>query len=187
MAVSGVAYGTSGARGTVVAMMDLVCFAYASGFLQHMSNIGEFSPGMSVAVAGDLRPSTQRIIVACTAAIKAKGVVLVFCGYTPSPALARFAYSQIIPSLMVTGSHTPDDRNGIKFNRNSGEILKADELDIRAQEILLNTDLFDELGFFESPPSLPVVIDVGDRYIQRYVDLFGNSALKGMSLGLYQL
>jgi phosphomannomutase len=28
---------------------------------------------------------------------------------------------------MVTGSHIPDDRNGIKFYRPAGEMLKDDE------------------------------------------------------------
>jgi len=28
---------------------------------------------------------------------------------------------------MVTGSHIPADRNGIKFTKRSGEILKSDE------------------------------------------------------------
>jgi large subunit ribosomal protein L6 len=40
-----------------------------------------------------------------------------------------------IPSIMVTGSHIPDDRNGIKFNKAEGEILKEDEAAIRAQEV----------------------------------------------------
>ncbi|MCB0384946.1 MAG: hypothetical protein KDD43_06105, partial [Bdellovibrionales bacterium] len=30
-------------------------------------------------------------------------------------------------TIMVTGSHIPDDRNGIKFNLSDGEILKHDE------------------------------------------------------------
>ena len=28
---------------------------------------------------------------------------------------------------MVTGSHIPDDQNGIKFNKPDGEVLKSDE------------------------------------------------------------
>jgi len=37
---------------------------------------------------------------------------------------------------MVTGSHIPDDRNGIKFNMPWGEVLKADEAEISRK----NTD-----------------------------------------------
>lgn len=36
-------------------------------------------------------------------------------------------------SLMVTGSHIPDERNGIKIKRPNGEIPKEDEEGIRAQ------------------------------------------------------
>ena len=32
---------------------------------------------------------------------------------------------------MVTGSHIPDDRNGLKFYSREGEITKADETAIR--------------------------------------------------------
>ena len=49
------------------------------------------------------------------------------CGFIPTPAVTCWAMSQRIASIMVTGSHIPDDRNGIKFNRPAGEILKADE------------------------------------------------------------
>jgi phosphomannomutase len=38
------------------------------------------------------------------------------CGKIPSPAVALFGLENKIPAIMVTGSHIPDDRNGIKFN-----------------------------------------------------------------------
>ena len=186
MAQSGVAFGTSGARGPVVAMTDAVCFAYAAGFLQHMASLGEFSPGMQVALAGDLRPSTPRILAACAAAIEAQGGVPLFCGYVPSPALALHAFSLKIPSLMVTGSHIPDDRNGIKFNRVAGEVLKPDEAGMKAQQIDLRTGDFDEAGALRQPKALPAAVDVTGAYIQRYVDFFGAGALSGMRVGVYQ-
>jgi phosphomannomutase len=186
MALSGVAFGTSGARGTVVAMTDSVCFAYTTGFLQYMSSVHEFSPGMAVAIAGDLRPSTPRILVACATAIQALGGMPVFCGYTPSPALALYAYANKIPSLMVTGSHIPDDRNGIKFNRIAGEVLKPDELGIRAQKIHLEAALFDENGSLRVPPTLPPAVDVSEQYLKRYIEFFGTTALDGLRLGVYQ-
>ena len=42
---------------------------------------------------------------------------------------------------MVTGSHIPADRNGIKFNKCSGEILKQDEARMMAQEVLYRSDV----------------------------------------------
>jgi len=186
MTQSGVAFGTSGARGPVVAMTDAVCFAYAAAFLQHLTSEGEFAPGMSVALAGDLRPSTPRILAACAAAVQAQGGVPMFCGYVPSPALALHAFSLKIPSLMVTGSHIPDDRNGIKFNRVAGEVLKPDEVGIKAQQVVIPVDLFDAAGALLLPQALPAVVDVTGAYVQRYVRFFGANALDGLRVGVYQ-
>jgi phosphomannomutase len=136
MAESGVDFGTSGARGLVSAMTDRVCFAYVLGFLQHLAGAGEFAPGGRVAVAGDLRPSTPRIVRACVAAIRFAGGVPVYCGEVPAPALCYFAYTEGVPSLMVTGSHIAEDRNGIKFNRCRGEFLKSDEAGERARALV---------------------------------------------------
>lgn len=186
MQQSGVAFGTSGARGLVSAMTDEVCFAYTCGFLQHMASVGEFAPGMSVALAGDLRPSSPRILSACCAAVSAQGGVPVFCGFVPSPALALYAYGRGIPSLMVTGSHIPDDRNGIKFNRAAGEVLKADELGIKAQQVYVPAGMFDASGALLAPPELPAVLDVTAAYVQRYLAFLGAGALQGLRVGVYQ-
>jgi Phosphomannomutase len=185
MADSGVAFGTSGARGLVTAMTDEVCFAYVCGFLQHMANIGQFTSGRAVAIAGDLRPSTPRILAACAAAIRHMGGQVAYCGFVPSPAVAAYGFAQAIPSLMVTGSHIPDDRNGIKFNRADGEVLKPDELAMRAQTVSL-PDLFDGAGMLAQPEDCGPLVDVAAPYATRYVDYFGTEALRGVKLGVYE-
>ena len=185
MTRSGVAFGTSGARGLVTAMTDRVCFAYTQAFLQHLTNIGQFAPGAHVAIAGDLRPSSPRIMAACAAAIRHMGGMVDNCGFVPSPAVAGYGFAQGIPSLMVTGSHIPDDRNGIKFNRTDGEVLKSDEQGIRAQSVEL-PDIFDDAGMIRDAQALPEMIDVATAYVARYVDFFGDEALKGLTLGVYQ-
>lgn len=185
MTRSGVAFGTSGARGLVTAMTDRVCFAYTQAFLQHLTSIGQFAPGTHVAIAGDLRPSSPRIMTACSAAIRHMGGDVDNCGFVPSPAVAAYGFARGIPSLMVTGSHIPDDRNGIKFNRTDGEVLKSDEQGIRAQSVDL-PDIFDDGGMIRDAQPLPEVIDVATAYVARYVDYFGGEALKGLKLGVYQ-
>ena len=185
MTRSDVAFGTSGARGLVTAMTDRVCFAYTQAFLQHLTSIGQFAPGTHVAIAGDLRPSSPRIMAACAAAIRHTGGDVDNCGFVPSPAVAAYGFARGIPSLMVTGSHIPDDRNGIKFNRTDGEVLKSDEQGIRAQSVDL-PDLFDDAGMIRDVQPLPEVVDVATAYIARYVDYFGGDALKGLKLGVYQ-
>lgn len=185
MARSGVAFGTSGARGLVSAMTDSVCFAYTCAFLQHLTDIGQFAPGGHVAIAGDLRSSTPRIMAACAAAVRHMGGTPDICGFVPSPAVAFYGFAQGIPSLMVTGSHIPDDRNGIKFNRTDGEVLKPDELAMRAQDVRL-PDLFDAQGMLKDAQASEPLIDVGTAYMARYTAFFGTQALQGLKLGIYE-
>lgn len=185
MARSGVAFGTSGARGLVSAMTDSVCYAYTCAFLQHLENIGQFAPGAHVAIAGDLRPSTPRIMAACAAAVLHMGGTPDYCGFVPSPAVAAYGFAQGIPSLMVTGSHIPDDRNGIKFNRVDGEFLKADELAMRSQDVCLPA-LFDAQGMLKVAQENGPLVDVVTAYVARYVEFFDTQALQGLTLGVYE-
>lgn len=185
MGSSGVAFGTSGARGLVSAMTDAVCFTYVCAFVQHLVAIGQFNPGGSVAIAGDLRPSTPRILAACAAAIRHMGGKVVYCGFVPSPAVAAYGFGRGIPSLMVTGSHIPDDRNGIKFNRIDGEFLKSDELAMKAQTVLLPDLLYDG-GALKDAGAEEDCVDVVTAYAARYADFFGPNALEGLKLGVYE-
>ena len=182
---SGVAFGTSGARGMVTAMTDAVCFGYTFGFLSYLAERGEIKPGCCVALAGDLRPSTPRILSACAAAIRAFGSEPIFCGYVPTPALALHAFAHGMPSLMVTGSHIPADRNGIKFYRPTGELLKSDEPGMGAQVVDLDGGRFVD-GNLASASILPEVTDVETAYVRRYVDHFGKGPLAGKRIGVYQ-
>ncbi|PKB14604.1 phosphomannomutase [Novosphingobium kunmingense] len=186
MAESGVAFGTSGARGTVVAMTDRVCHGYTAGFLRYLATLGEFAPGTQVALAGDLRPSTPRILAACAQAVRDLGGEPVYCGLVPTPTLALFAFAQGIPSLMVTGSHIPADRNGIKFYRPHGEVLKEDEAGMMTQQVAVDGRSFDPLGSLIGSAPLPTPIDVVPPYVARYRDAFGSATLAGKRIGIYQ-
>ncbi len=189
MVNSGVAFGTSGARGLVSALTDRVVSAYTQGFLQHLESGGELQrQGEAIAVAGDLRPSTERIMEAVCRAAESRGYRAVNCGNIPSPAVASFGLEEGIPSIMVTGSHIPDDRNGIKFNKASGEILKSDEAGIAHQLVELDDSLFHASGSFLKPAgaSGAVQATAGLRYIDRYLNFFGRDALRGLRVGVYQ-
>lgn len=181
---SGVAFGTSGARGLVSAMTDRVCYGYTAGFLQHLLSEGAWHSGGSVALAGDLRPSTPRIIAACSAAVRALGGEPIYCGLVPTPALAFHAMGLKVPAIMVTGSHIPDDRNGIKFYRPDGEILKDDEPKILGQ--VIDGGAWDEAGTIAGLPDLGTPLDIVPDYVARYVTVFGSDALVGCRVGVYQ-
>ena len=187
MSVSGVGFGTSGARGKVQDMTDLVCYAYSRAFIQHLQQSGDIRSGAAIALAGDFRPSSPRIMAAVAAAIDDAGYTLVNCGAIATPAVANYGISNGIPSIMVTGSHIPDDRNGIKFNKSTGEILKPDEEGIRRQEVSLPAGKFDVTGSFIKPYTLPAAEQRAyTAYIQRYIEFFPPHCLKGMKVGLYE-
>lgn len=167
----GVQFGTSGARGLAEAMTDRVCYAYTSGFLGYLESENDFKPGTEVAIGGDLRASTPRIMAAAACAVKDLGGVAVNLGHLPTPALALYAMQRKIPGVMVTGSHIPDDRNGIKFYKADGEILKPDETGIRRQQVFVQGGVFGTGGMFLTPTALPVeTTDAYQGYRQRYLD-----------------
>jgi phosphomannomutase len=187
MAESGVGFGTSGARGRVEAMTDRVCYAYTLGFLQHLFDSGALAAGGEVGIAGDYRSSSGRIMAACAAAVGDAGCRVRHLGRIPSPALAAFGIAQGIPGLMVTGSHIPDDRNGIKFNLPGGEILKEDEAGIRAQAVALPAGRFDASGQLRDGAGLGhAEAAAWDAYVARYLGFFPAGCLSGMRVGLYE-
>ena len=188
MARSGVAFGTSGARGLATAMTDRVCYAYTKGFLQYLEGIGELKrAGERVAVGGDFRPSSDRVMEAVCRAAEDMGYSAVNCGKVPSPAAALFGLENKIPAIMVTGSHIPDDRNGIKFNKVTGEVLKEDEKGMSSQVVELNDALFGADGYFAKAKAPHEISPVaGENYAMRYLNFFAHDALKGIRVGVYQ-
>lgn len=175
MADSGVAFGTSGARGLVSQMTDEVCAAYTLAFL---NGLGLAKPGQRVAVGMDLRPSSPAIVRACAEGIRQAGCEIDFCGALPTPALALYAMAQNIPAIMVTGSHIPFDRNGIKFYRAEGEISKADEAAISQAQVVLQAIDVEAL-----PAVNPTALL---QYRERYTGLFASSLLSGWRIGIYE-
>jgi phosphomannomutase len=177
MTSSGVRFGTSGVRGLVESMTDEVCYAYTAAFLQEV--VAKQGKVGMVILGHDLRPSSPHIASICTAAITNAGGQVVYAGALPTPALACYAQLHNASAIVVTGSHIPFDRNGIKFYSAQGEISKADELAIQHAMI----DCPDGL----MSVSLPVPDKrVEAYYIQRYVDFFGGAGLKGLRVAIYE-
>jgi phosphomannomutase len=166
-------FGTSGLRGLVTELTPRVCFAYASAFLQNIS------PNAKAVVIGiDLRPSSPKMADACVTAAKSLGLNVIYAGAVPTPALALYAIGHAIPAIMVTGSHIPFDRNGLKFYSETGEINKDDEAK------LLNASVTDNLEYLSGLPAQdPKVIH---HYKERYLSCFATDLLHGKRLGVYQ-
>ncbi|WP_339023326.1 phosphomannomutase [Aeromonas salmonicida] len=172
---SGVKFGTSGARGLVVDFTPEVCAAFSHAFVAVLRK--EFAP-KQLALAIDNRPSSYAMAQACAAALMQAGVEPIYYGVIPTPALAYQAMQDKLPCIMVTGSHIPFDRNGLKFYRPDGEITKADEVAILAAEVE-----FDNLLVL---PELIASPRAAESYCARYASLFTADMLAGKRIGIYE-
>ena len=190
-------FGTSGLRGLVTDITDLEAYVNTRGFLDVLVARGEIVPGGEVALAGDLRPSTPSIMRAVAAAVNDAGLRVVCCGRIPTPALTYYGLQRGIPSIMVTGSHIPFDRNGIKLVGSRGEVLKSDEAAIVAAVERVRrreygraaaSSRFDDDGGFREAPGLrgAAIDDARAMYVQRYLDAFGPDALSGAKVVFYE-
>lgn len=170
----GIAFGTSGARGLVIDFSPAVCSAFTQSFLQTMARRYSFS---AVAIGIDNRPSSPVMAQHCAAIAQAMGLAVHYYGVLPTPALALQAAKEQIPAIMITGSHIPFDRNGIKFYRPDGEISKADEQSILScADTLLHT----------TPSTLTADGKAEHAYLQRYREICPVNCLKGKHIGIYE-
>jgi phosphomannomutase len=172
---SGVQFGTSGARGLVVDFTPEVCAAFAHAFVAVLRT--EFAP-KQLALAIDNRPSSYAMAQACAAALVQAGIEPIYYGVIPTPALAYQAMQDKLPCIMVTGSHIPFDRNGLKFYRPDGEITKDDELAILAAEV--------EFELLPVLPELNASSRAAESYCARYSSLLAADMLVGKRIGIYE-
>lgn len=187
-------FGTSGLRALASDMTDLECYINTCGFLRFLQQADRLPLHTTIYLAGDLRSSTPRILRAVHAAVEANGCQTVYCGLIPTPALAYYAGLQGAPCIMVTGSHIPEDRNGIKFYKTEGEVLKEDELAIkesvaavRAEVYASEASAFTPEGTLTQPPTLPVEAPAATQaYCKRYTNVFGGHLLTGKKVVVYQ-
>ena len=176
-------FGTSGIRGLATDLTDEACGQFAEAFLRHYENRRcESLSGTpkKCLIAGDLRESTPRILAAISEGLIRAGYSPVLTGTVPTPALAYGCLKLGIPGIMVTGSHIPADRNGIKFYFPWGEILKEDEAGILEQKANLGST---------SParPQLPVETwDAEAAYLMRYLEAIPVNALSGLKIAFFE-
>ena len=173
VAEAGVSFGTSGVRGLVTELTDEVTYSFATAFW-HAA--GE---GSRVVIGHDLRPSSPQITASCIAAMRDLGIEVVYVGALATPAVAYYASLLHAPAIVITGSHIPFDRNGIKFYSVEGEINKSHEQIISSSEVLLPEHIV--------CPDLPD-IDPGAKraYLSRYIDCFGQDLCSGLHVAIYQ-
>lgn len=173
---TGPKFGTSGLRGLVTDLTPDLVGAYTRAFLATCPT------GGAVHLGWDLRPSSPDIARVVADSAAAAGYPVLCHGALPTPALALWAGQAGETgqaAIMITGSHIPADRNGLKFYTPEGEITKAHEAAILAA-----------LNRPAPKSSRATVEDAGtgasDAYLARYVTAFGPDALHGLRIGVYQ-
>lgn len=171
---SGIAFGTSGARGLVKDFTPNVCAAFTHAFVDVMMRDFSFK---EVALAIDNRPSSYAMAQACAAALLECSITPVYYGVIPTPALANQSIADGIPAIMVTGSHIPFDRNGLKFYRPDGEISKENENSIIHAE--------KKYADVTALPELQCSKRAAENYLERNTSIFG-SIFKGKRIGIYE-
>lgn len=186
-----VGFGTSGVRALVADLSVPVVVGYVRVFIRHLRQSGQLQPDTTHCVVGwDLRPSSPGMAAAVCAGLHQEGLLPDWAGCVPTPALALRALQTGCPGIMVTGSHIPFDRNGIKFYTAQGEILKADEAAMSRLPLSAWTP--------QDPPALhlePCLSQVHAQtgnspalaaYVQRYTQLLPAHTLQGLRVGVYQ-
>lgn len=163
-------FGTSGLRGLVVELTpELVA--------DHIRAFAAACPmGTGLFVARDLRDSSPMLADVVIAAARAEGLDVTDCGAVPTPALALASMGAGAAAVMVTGSHIPADRNGLKFYLPGGEIAKTDEAAILGA-------LGRQAGTGQG--ALAQNTTAGADWVARYVTAFGAGALAGLRIGVW--
>lgn len=163
-------FGTSGLRGLVTELTPDLIADHIRAFA------AACEVGSGLFVGRDLRPSSPRIAGDVILAARDLGLKVTDCGALPTPALALAARKAGAAAVMVTGSHIPADRNGLKFYTPRGEIGKADEAAILAA---LGRPAAGRAG------GLRQDMTAGADFVARYVTACGGLALAGRRIGVY--
>lgn len=163
-------FGTSGLRGLVVELTDELVASYIRAFVSACETGGQ------ICVGRDLRASSPRIARAVSQAARTEGLTVLDCGVVPTPALALEAQTRGAGAVMVTGSHIPADRNGLKFYTVTGEITKDDEARISAA-------LGRRSDAVKPAPMLAAA--ASEHFADRYRKAYGPAALRGRRVGVF--
>ncbi|CAH0338916.1 phosphomannomutase [Rhizobium sp. CECT 9324] len=179
-----VKFGTSGLRGLSSDLVGSVSALYATAFARFLLEGNLVSAGGCVVVARDFRQSSPEIAATVMAALTRAGLTPIDCGTIPTPALALYGAAIQAGGIMITGSHIPADRNGIKFYRPDGEIDKQDEQTIVALAASLEDDA--EANRVERGSGANHEAEATDLFLARNFATLPEQALAGMRVGIYQ-
>ncbi len=121
-----------GVKGEIVNLTSDVVNVLGLAFVQWLKNFSNES-NVSVAVGTDSRISGPALKEAFLSGMKDVGAMVFDCGLASTPAMFMTTVSGDNPTtggVMITASHLPFNRNGLKFFTNKGGLNKNDISDI---------------------------------------------------------
>lgn len=123
-----------GVEGQTVNLTETAVERLSLGFLYWLSNMtGKKPSDLIIAIGHDPRLSGEAIAEAFTKAVSTKGAQILDAGLASTPAMFM---STVFPeydcdgAVMITASHLPWNRNGLKFFSKNGGLEKGDITDI---------------------------------------------------------
>ena len=142
-----------------------------------------------VLVGQDLRPSSPMLADQINRIARLCGFRPTDIGPVPTPALAYAAGRAGACAIMVTGSHIPADRNGLKFYDFEGEISKRAEAAITARAHTMDgLELIRAAGAnkrsLRGESSAGTRKQVLDDWHNRYASLFSKGAFSLLRIGV---
>jgi phosphomannomutase len=176
-------FGTSGLRGLASDLLGSRTAGYTRAFACRLFETGAARAGNRIYIGRDLRDSSPAISALCADSLAEAGLNVVDCGELPTPALAGYAWANGGAALMVTGSHIPADRNGIKFFLPGAEIGKEDEA---AMTAMVEAADFDPGQAARRGDAIREEAKAVGWYRDRGRRMATPNALSGMRIGVYE-
>ncbi|MGN1059351.1 MAG: phosphomannomutase/phosphoglucomutase [Clostridia bacterium] len=125
---------SEGIPGAEVNLTDPVIEAIAKGFIMFLQTKYNAEPNaLTIAIGHDSRISAQRVKNACIRAITATGANVADFGLCTTPAMFMSTIDDsmnVFASIMLTASHLPFNRNGLKFFTREGGLEGSDIAEI---------------------------------------------------------
>ncbi len=140
-----------GVEGEAVNLTWERCYKIGRAYSRWLSkSLGRDASSLKIGVGRDARVSGPDLQGAVCAGLAAEGSKVIDCGLATTPAMFM---SIVLPqtkydaSVMITASHLPFNRNGIKFFKEDGGLEKADIAAILKEAASLNASREKEAAF----------------------------------------
>jgi phosphomannomutase/phosphoglucomutase len=117
------------------------------------------SGGKTVAVSGDIRPTTPELIKHLTKGLMETGITVVDMGILPTPVNYYSMYEiNVDGAVQITGSHNPPEFNGFKVSLNQKAFHSEQIQDLK--ELIETSDFEVGEGNLENNNILPIYMDM---------------------------